>query len=91
MSIFSKLFGGGGGKATGAEPELHEGFAIRAAPASETGGYRIEAVIEKEINGEMQSHRMIRADKIADPAEAARLSVLKAKALIDEQGEGIFR
>ncbi|MDF0600145.1 HlyU family transcriptional regulator [Psychromarinibacter sp. C21-152] len=93
MSLLSRLFGGGGaGKAPQRpEPETHNDFLIFAEPAKAEGGYRIGALIEKEIGGEVKSHRMVRADTIQDHDTAVQASVAKAKALIDEQGESIFR
>lgn len=94
MSIFSKLFGGGGGdKAPPARTETveHKGFRIFAKPVKETGGHRVAARIEKEVDGETRTHEMIRADVCSDPNEAVDLSVLKARQMIDEQGERIFR
>jgi hypothetical protein len=92
MSFLSKLFGGGGGGATASEPaEEYEGFRITAQPQADSGGHRICAVIEKEINGETKTHTMIRADMCASRDEALASSTHKAKRLIDEQGEAIFR
>lgn len=47
--------------------------------------------VEREIDGEVKTHTMIRADVCSNQDEAVRVSVLKAKMLIDQQGEGIFR
>ncbi len=92
MSIFSKLFGGGGGGSKlQAEPELHKEYRIYPEPKSESGGYRIGARIEKDIDGEVKVHHMIRADKCQSPEEAETMSLLKAKVLIDQQGDDIFR
>ena len=62
MSIFRKLFGGGGGSsAPEAEPEEYNGFAITPEPIKEGHTFRIAARIEKEVNGEVKTHRLIRA------------------------------
>jgi hypothetical protein len=91
MSILSKLFGGGGSKAASTPAEEYEGFRITAAPQADAGGHRICAVIEKEIDGETKTHTMIRADMCQSRDEAVTSSTVKAKRLIDEQGEAIFR
>ncbi|MEN0079737.1 MAG: HlyU family transcriptional regulator [Pseudomonadota bacterium] len=91
MSLFSKLFGGGTGSEKGPEPELHEGYRIFAEPAKDAGGFRIGARIELDVEGETKVHQMIRADVCPSAEEAMRVSLLKAKALIDQQGESIFR
>lgn len=90
MSILSKLFGGGGGSESGPEPEVYNDFRIFPEPKSDSGGYRIAGRIEKEIGGEMKSQSFLRADICQGREEADRLSVLKAKQIIDEQGDRLF-
>jgi len=92
MSLLSKLFGGGGGSSPKeAEPELYNEFRIFPEPAKEGGGHRIAARIEKTIDGEVKIHNLIRADTCNSLDEAREVSVRKAKQVIDEQGEAIFR
>lgn len=55
------------------------------------GGFRVGARIEKDVDGETKTHHMIRADKCQSAEEAASTSLRKAKMLIDQQGDGIFR
>ena len=88
MSLFSKLFGGGGAAET--EAILHEGFSIYPEPIAESGGHRICARIEKEIDGELQSHQMIRADVYSSRDAAIDASVNKAKSMIDLEKGNIF-
>jgi hypothetical protein len=92
MSFLRKLFGGGGGSASepDAPTETYKDFQITARPAKESGGYRIGALIEKEVDGETRQHHLIRADQVQDRDEAQAASVRKAKQVIDEQGERIF-
>lgn len=85
MSFLKKLFGGG------TEPELakgeeYEGFTIYVEPTKEAGGYRVAARITK---GD-KTHEMIRADVVASESEARSTTLLKAKSLIDQQGDSIF-
>ena len=89
MSLLSKLFGGGGSKPE-PEPETYNNFRIFPAPQSDGGGYRIAGRIEKEIGGEMKSQTFLRADICQSREEADRLSILKAKQIIDEQGDKMF-
>lgn len=84
MSLFSKLFGGGG--ATGPEPTEHNGYAITPTPIKEGPAWRVSATIEKDG----QTHKLIRADTINDQATAIQASIDKAKMLIDQQGDRIF-
>lgn len=92
MSILKRLFGGGdgGAKAATATGEEYAGFMIYAAPVKEAGGYRVSARIEKEIEGELKTHQMIRADVVSSHEEAMTTTTLKAKSLIDQQGDAIF-
>ena len=92
MSILSRLFGGGGSAkpSPDVEPEIYEGFSIYAEPVKEGGVFRVAARIEKEVDGAVRSHRMVRADT-CDSAEAARdVTTRKAKSLIDQVGDKIF-
>ena len=91
MSLLKRLFGGGGdGGKSEAEPETYEGFTIFVEPIKEAGGFRVSARIEKEIGGELKSHKLIRADVCQSEQDAADISAAKAKQMIDEQGERLF-
>jgi hypothetical protein len=84
--FLSRLFGGGG-SAPAAEPVTYKDFAIHAEPIREGDQYRISARIEKDG----REHKLIRADTISDREQAIDASIGKAKQMIDEQGDGIFR
>jgi hypothetical protein len=92
MSILSKLFGGGnGGDAKpSSEPVVYEGFRIFPEPIREGGQYRIAARIEKDVDGEVKTHQLIRADTLGDAGAASEASIGKAKMLIDQQGDRLF-
>ena len=94
MSIFSKLFGGGGRAAETAnepDPIEHQGYLIFAEPIKEGTQFRIAARIEKEIAGEKKVHHLIRADTLGNYDEAVSASENKAKVMIDQMGDMIFR
>ena len=96
MSFFRKLFGGGGGSSEPAAPrvaasETYEGFAIAAAPMPEGGQFRLAATITKSVDGEERVHRLIRADMFTSDDEAAQAALRKARQVVDEQGEAMFR
>ena len=92
MSLFSKLFGGGKPDATtsGAQTIEHDSYMITPTLKKEPGGHRVAARIEKDINGEIKTHHMIRADLVADPDEATAITIAKAKQVIKEQGDRLF-
>jgi len=89
MSLFKKLFGA----SAPPEPvfETYQGYRITATPQRDGSDYRIAATIEKEVDGETLVHNLIRADTIADLQAAEAASIAKAKQMIDQQGDGIFR
>ena len=90
MSFLKKLFGGGGGTGSDAPVETHEGFRITLTPVKEGDSYRVGALIEKEVDGELKRHELIRADTVQGLEAAQAASLRKAKQVIDEQGERIF-
>lgn len=92
MPFFKKLFGSGGGeKSPTVEPESYEGYTITPTPIREGSTYRVSARIEKELEGEMRTHVLVRADTIGDLKQAEATSIAKAKQMINEQGDRIFK
>jgi hypothetical protein len=94
MSFWKKLFGGGGSAAPAeisSDPEEYNGFTIRATPFSEGGQYQTCGVITKSIDGEVKEHRFIRADRFPSKDDAIDVSLRKARQIIDQQGDQIFR
>lgn len=93
MSLLSRLFGSKGKSESPKETVQsveYEGFRITPQPMKEPQGYRLCALIEKEVGGVPKSHRLIRADTISDAEECAAASVAKAKQMIDQQGDRLF-
>jgi hypothetical protein len=94
MSWLSKLFGSGDAAKAPAKPAFesidYKGFRITPQPISESGGYRISALIEGEVAGESKTHKLIRADVIRDEEECAQASIAKAQQMIDQMGTDLF-
>ncbi|HEY5700511.1 MAG TPA: HlyU family transcriptional regulator [Gammaproteobacteria bacterium] len=92
MGILKSLFGGGPKKPALREKEAveYKGFRIVPAPAQEPNGWRIGAVISKEIDGQQWTYHMIRADVFAEIDFVVDLTIRKAKLVVDEQGEKIL-
>jgi hypothetical protein len=90
MSLLSRLFGSKKSESPVDASIEHQGFRIMPAPMKESQGFRLCAVIEKEIDGEMKSHRLIRADTIANLDQCVEASIGKAKQMIDQLGERLF-
>ena len=90
MSLFSKLFGGGSAGKSAPEPEHYKDYRIFPEPSKQSGGYRVGARIEKDVDGTTQVHNMIRADTIASLDEATDISLTKAKLTLDQLGDSVF-
>jgi hypothetical protein len=94
MSFFKKLFGRGAGASASFDApmasEEHEGFTIEATPMKDGGQYRLAATISKEIDGEIKSHKLIRADVFASTEDCVKFTMLKAKQVIKEQGDNLL-
>lgn len=84
----------GGEKSEGAskhEAVEYNGFTIVATPRKAPGGWTTEGVISKAAGESTRSERFIRADMLMSEEEAVNYSVMKAKKIIDEQGEQLFK
>ena len=91
MSFLKKLFSRSATADTLPQGEEFKGFMIFATPIRDGKCYRIGARIEKEVDGTVQVHQLIRADVLQDEQDACAASVAKAKQMINEQGVGLFR
>ncbi|MHC5307816.1 HlyU family transcriptional regulator [Bartonella sp. LJL80] len=96
MSFLKKLFGKNGSDTTenakipGAKIE-YQGFVIEATPYKSEGQLQSCGMITKDISGEIKEHRFVRADRFSQMEDAVRMIHIKARQIIDEQGENIFR
>ncbi|NIZ63113.1 hypothetical protein DL239_19290 [Sedimentitalea sp. CY04] len=91
MSFLKKLFGGSDAAAPKApEPEMYKGFAIFPDPIAEGKHYRLAARVEKEIDGELKIHKLIRADTLNSNEAAVEAAIQKAKVAIDQMGDRLF-
>lgn len=89
-ALWSRLTGGGAGEPA-ADAVEYNGYRICPAPYPSKGAYQTAGTIEKEIGGEMKEHRFIRAETHPSRDQAIEFSIAKAKQIIDEQGDRIFR
>lgn len=90
MSLLKKLFGGGTSSKPAQKSQTYKDFTITPEPMPADGQHRISAIITKEVNGEMKSHHLIRADTLMTPEAAAEAAFEKAKTVIDQQGDRLF-
>lgn len=97
MSFWSKLFGGGsgggeGGGSTDAGPgEDYKGFTITPVTMAAGSEFQLAGRIEKDIDGTVQRHDFVRADRFSSKTEAASMALAKGRQIVDEQGERMFK
>ena len=90
--FFSKLFGGGGEKPAAVfETETYKGYVIVPGPKGGGGTYNIAGSIRKEGDEDGPSHDFIRADTFTSVEEAVRYTIIKAKQIIDQQGDRLLK
>ncbi len=92
--IMKFLRGLGGNKAEQAvkhDAVEYKGFSIVPTPRKAQGGWTTEGIISKPAGDETRSERFIRADILMSEEDAVDYSVAKAKKIIDEQGERLFK
>ncbi|MFM4720164.1 HlyU family transcriptional regulator [Aeromonas bivalvium] len=89
-TLFKSLFGGDAPVAPQVTPTEYAGYLIYPEPMAEGGQYRLAGRITKEIEGVLHSHRFIRSDLFANPADAERFMVQKAHTFIDQMGDKMF-
>lgn len=82
MSLLKRLFGSKPAEETAEE---YNGFRIIAEPMKEGSKYRLAARIEQNVDGEIVTQQVIRADTFDSLEEAQTISIAKAKQVIDEQ------
>lgn len=88
--LFTALFGGQPAQAVDVTPSEYAGYLIYPEPMAEGGQYRLAGRITKELDGVLQTHRFIRSDLFANPADAERFMVQKAHTFIDQIGDLMF-
>jgi hypothetical protein len=81
----------GGALSQEAEAIPYNGFLIRPTPYARGGGYQTCGVITKEVAGLIKEHRFVRAETHPSHEAAVEFSIAKARQLIDEQGDRLFR
>jgi len=94
MSFLKKLFGLGSGAPSApvaAQPVEYQGYRITPEPYEAEGQFQTAGHIVKEVEGETREHRFIRADRHPSYDVAVEFTVGKARQIIDEQGERIFK
>jgi hypothetical protein len=63
----------------------HEGYTIVPMPRKGDGGWSTEGLIERTVDGEVESRHFIRAETHSDRDQAISHSVLKGRRILDEE------
>ena len=88
------LTGGATGGAKDSEPGEavgYNGYTIRPAARTHGGEWLTSGLISKEIDGEPKEHHFTRAETHPSKEAADAFSIDKAKRIIDELGDRVFR
>jgi hypothetical protein len=94
MSFWKSLFGGGSAETKAAKPgrtEDYNGYTIEAAPVREEGQYQLAGRITKTIDGTLKEHTFLRADRFSSFEDAESFTFVKARQIIDQMGDKLFR
>jgi hypothetical protein len=76
---------------TRAESVSYAGYIIEPRPRQVERGWTTEGNTSKEISGVLKSQHFTRVDTHGVRNDAISLAIQKAKKIIDEQGENLFR
>jgi len=90
-SLFGKLLGSSDKAGTPGESVDYQGYRITPHPKPQDGQFYTAGRIEKEFPEGAKEQYFIRADTHASKDDAMQHAVVKARQIIDEQGDGLFR
>jgi len=79
------------GDAPSAPAVEYKGYRIQPGPYLSNNVYQTAGAIEKDGPDGVKRHEFIRADTYANRDDAVAFTVLKAKQIIDTQGDRMFR
>lgn len=93
--MFSRLLrrlrtGGSKGPAEVAERERYKGLELQARPMREGGLWRVAGRICRPDAPDGARHDFIRVDTMASHEEAVRMSLIKARLIVDERGDAVL-
>ena len=89
-AAWAKLRSGGEAVDAEAAPVDYNGFRIRANPYRQGSHYQTAGTIEKDGPEGVRQHKFIRADTHPSREVAVEFTIMKAKQIIDLQGERMF-
>lgn len=89
-----RLVGGGAGGAAeeASMPAVeYNGYRIRPTPYLNAGQYQTAGVIQKDSPDGVKEHKFIRAETHPTKEDAGAFAITKAKQIIDQQGDRMFK
>lgn len=91
-SLWDSLMGKGGAsaEAIAADPVEYKGYRIRPTPYEAGSQYQTSGTIEKDFPSGTREHRFVRADSHPSREDAVEFSLIKARQIIDQQGDRMF-
>ena len=91
-SLWDSLMGKGdaGAEAVAAEPVEYKGYRIRPSPYQAGSQYQTSGIIEKDFPSGTREHRFVRAESHPSKEDAVAFSLIKARQIIDQQGDRMF-
>ena len=68
----------------------YKGYRIRPKPYQAGSQYQTSGTIEKDFPAGVKEHRFVRAESHPSKDDAVEFSILKARQIIDQQGDRMF-
>ena len=92
-AAWTRLASGGGRPSNGPAIQTveYKGYRIKPAPYRANDQYQTAGVIEKDTPEGVKEHRFVRADTYNSRDDAIAFTVSKAKQIIDQLGDRIFK
>jgi hypothetical protein len=74
-----------GGTDSRQQAVAHEGYTIVPMPKQHKDGWTTEGLIEREVNGEIESRHFIRAETHMERDQAISHTIMKGRRIVDEE------
>lgn len=92
--FFKRLFGSAANEnePQGNDPdEVYKEVELFARPVGEGGQWRVAGMLRKQIDGEAVERNFVRADLLPDKETARSMTLDKARMIIDQNGDSLWR
>lgn len=90
-ALWDRLMGSGtDAEAVAADPVEYKGYRILPTPYQSGSQYQTSGTIEKDFPAGTREHRFVRAESHASRGDAVEFTLLKARQIIDQQGDRMF-